>query len=241
MNRKSYWGIAALIVFVIAAGGFIYYQLSEVQQFKKQLAQEAAEVEELGHQSEKSKKVSKTGNKAEQATGVTPADSNMPPAEKPRNETTSVTDKTKPTQAQTAAPADSAEAADVPVSPYGFGPYPEVPEDMPGRHLYTWPTSSAEHELLNRVLIQLWTSGERNFRGGSTQNGKIYPHYHDTVYVTFREYERRGKTIRFASDITSGPHVRYTAEELLNPPPHLRVLDLETSGIDPYQYLNLPR
>ncbi len=238
MNPKRYWGIAALIVFVIAAGGFIYYQLSEVQQFKKQLAQEA---EELLRQSKKSKKVSKTGNKAEQATGVTPAESETRTAEKPRNETTSVVDKTKPTQVQAAAPADSAETADVQVSPYGFGPYPEVPEDMPGRHLYTWPESSAEAELLSRVLIQLWTSGERNFRGGSTRNGKIYPHYHDTVYVTFREYERRGEIIRFAAKIKSGPHVRYTAEELLNPPPHLRVLDLETSGIDPYQYLNLPR
>ena len=56
MNSKSYWGIAALIVFVIAAGLFIYYQLSEVQQFKKQLAQEAAEVEELGHQSKNPKR-----------------------------------------------------------------------------------------------------------------------------------------------------------------------------------------
>ncbi len=239
MNRKSYWGIAALIVFVIAAGGFIYWQLSEVQQFKKQLAQEA---EELLRQSKKSKKVSKTGNKAEQATSVTPEESDTRTAEKPRNEKTSVTDKTEPTQAQTAAPADSAEAADVPVSPYGFGPYPEVPEDMPYRHHHTaWEKDTLESELLSRVLIKLWTSGERNFIGGSTRNGKIYPHYHDTVYVTFREYERRGEIIRFAAKIKSGPHVRYTAEELLNPPPHLRVLDLETSGIDPYQYLNLPR
>ena len=41
MNRKMYWGIAALIVLLIAAGGFIYWQWSQVQQFKKQSAQDA--------------------------------------------------------------------------------------------------------------------------------------------------------------------------------------------------------
>ena len=40
MDRKMYWGIAALIIVLIAAGGFIYYQWSQVQQFKEQLAQD---------------------------------------------------------------------------------------------------------------------------------------------------------------------------------------------------------
>ena len=40
MKRKLHWGIAALIVILIAGGGFIYYQWSEVQQFKEQLAQD---------------------------------------------------------------------------------------------------------------------------------------------------------------------------------------------------------
>ncbi|MDE0634479.1 MAG: hypothetical protein OXI43_01315 [Candidatus Poribacteria bacterium] len=43
MNRKRFLGIAALTIFVIAAAGFIYWQLSSVQQFKK----EAAETEKL--------------------------------------------------------------------------------------------------------------------------------------------------------------------------------------------------
>ena len=40
MNRKMYWGVAALIIILIAAGGFIYWQWSEVQQLKEQLAQD---------------------------------------------------------------------------------------------------------------------------------------------------------------------------------------------------------
>ncbi|MDE0637908.1 MAG: hypothetical protein OXI43_18875 [Candidatus Poribacteria bacterium] len=38
MTKKMYLGIAALIVFMIAAGGFIYWQVSTVQQMKKQTA-----------------------------------------------------------------------------------------------------------------------------------------------------------------------------------------------------------
>ena len=46
MNRKMYWGIAALIVFMIAAGGFIYWQWSQVQQLKEEVAQDNKRLEE---------------------------------------------------------------------------------------------------------------------------------------------------------------------------------------------------
>ncbi len=46
MNRKMYWGIAALIVVLIAAGGFMYWQLSTVQQLKEELAQDQKMLEE---------------------------------------------------------------------------------------------------------------------------------------------------------------------------------------------------
>ncbi len=45
MNRKMYWGIAALIVILIAAGGFIYWQWSQVEQLKEELAQDAKMLE----------------------------------------------------------------------------------------------------------------------------------------------------------------------------------------------------
>ena len=46
MNRKMSWGIAALIIILIAAGGFIYWQWSQVQQLKEQLAQDDKMLEE---------------------------------------------------------------------------------------------------------------------------------------------------------------------------------------------------
>ena len=41
MSKKMIWGVAALIILLIAAGGFIFWQLSTVQQLKEQLAQDA--------------------------------------------------------------------------------------------------------------------------------------------------------------------------------------------------------
>jgi len=45
MNKQMYWGIAALIIVLIAAGGFMYWQWSSVQQLKEELAQEVRELE----------------------------------------------------------------------------------------------------------------------------------------------------------------------------------------------------
>ena len=47
MNRKRFLGIAALTIFVIAAGVFIYWQLATVQQFKKEAAQNEKLLEEM--------------------------------------------------------------------------------------------------------------------------------------------------------------------------------------------------
>ena len=46
MSKKMSGGIAALIFLLIAAGGFIYWQRSQVQQFKEQAAQNAKLLEE---------------------------------------------------------------------------------------------------------------------------------------------------------------------------------------------------
>ena len=47
MNNKRFLGIAALTIFVIAAGVFIYWQLATVQQFKKEAAQNEKLLEEM--------------------------------------------------------------------------------------------------------------------------------------------------------------------------------------------------
>lgn len=234
------WILGMIAFLIIIVGGCLLWYKRATSPYER----EAAKTAEYARQMEKNRQSKKeSSTDTETATLQTLADSETQSADKQRTDVNPVTDKTVLTHAQndTESPAETAETAEVKVSPYGFGPYTEVPEDMPNRHLYTtWEDETRKSELLSRVLIKLWSSGEKNFNGGSTHNGKVYPHYHDVVYVTFHEYERLGKTVRFAAHIKSGPYVRYTEEDLLNPPPHLRVLDLESSGIDPFQFLDLP-
>ncbi len=47
MSKKMFWGLGALIAFVIAAGGFIYWQWSTVQQLEKQAAQFEEMIEKI--------------------------------------------------------------------------------------------------------------------------------------------------------------------------------------------------
>ena len=52
-------------------------------------------------------------------------------------------------------------AEEVPVSPYGFGPYPELPE---GWSPNTFPTATPEHELLARVPDKTHLTGNKHRR-----------------------------------------------------------------------------
>ncbi len=143
------------------------------------------------------------------------------------------------------------------VSPYGFGPYPEVPAGFP-EHLdpiWTWSqekrsgfTGGKSFELMHRVLIKLWNQGDRDFVGvtRADDNGRVYPLYPRTVYVRWREAtDPYGSTHRYPGLTLAGPDVPRSREIDFKRgegyPPHITVLDRETSGIEPYQFLGLQK
>ena len=231
-NKWILGGIGFLVIFTGLC--YLWYQHNTAP-YRKQ----AAELDEMIHQFEKQRTASTV--KSTEPAADAPVESTMPTTEKSINETTSGTDRTEPTQAQSNVPAQNAETeTEVRVSPHGFGPYPEVPEDYPYEVDWTLRGSRSK-ELLTRVLIKLWTEGEKNFRGGGTHNGKVYPWYHNTIYVKIRYYENAdGELVPGGSTKMSGPRVDWSAvKDWTNPPPHIRILDLDSSGINPYQYLNL--
>ena len=135
---------------------------------------------------------------------------------------------------------------DVPVSPYGFGPYPELPEGWPAD---TFPAPSAEFELMARVEIKLLSQGV-TVTGSNMENGRIYPAIKGTVYVKWKEYDRPDGTVRYISEIVStgedGARLHairlekgrsLTAEDI---PTDIKLVSFEGGGIDPYQFLDLP-
>jgi len=151
------------------------------------------------------------------------------------------------------------EESDIRISPYGFGPYPKIPEDYPGTEpawesdldsLGYSDSDKKDAELLSRVLIRLWVDqGIGSRLGGSIDDRTktVYPYYENTIYVK-RDVLRRdenGKPISFSARIHAPGNIIITAEDLEifrltgETPPGVRVLQLETDGIDAYQFLNL--
>lgn len=232
------WFIGGIVLLLLVAGACYLWYHYDTAPYRR----EAAKTEAFARQWEKNQKAQSKATTAKQATDGTPAESDTQSAEKQGTDTT-VTKETAATPGQTGAAAEKTETAEVRVSPHGFGPYPEVPEDYPIDVEWEENPDNPDrtYELMDRVFVKLWKSGEKNFYGGSIQDGKVYPHYYDTVYIGIKETRTPGGAVTRVTRRKSGPFVRYTLQQLEeNPPPHIRILDLETSGIDPYQYLDLP-
>ena len=136
--------------------------------------------------------------------------------------------------------------ADVPVSPYGFGPYPPLPEGWPAADI--WPRQSANHELMMRVEIKLAHQGI-DVRGSVMDNGLIYPMIPGTVHVEWKEYLGPPGLVRYISKMIGDPETCNRIEAIeeakgddfteADIPSDIKIIPFEEGGIDPYQFLNL--
>ena len=154
---------------------------------------------------------------------------------------------------------EEAPVEEVPVSPYGFGPYPEVPEDFIQKvgappWLREKPSVLPEDtkkgiEILSRVLIKLWKQGDESINGGIRDDttGLVYPYYDNTIYI--RQIVQRNSNDRMAmaiiNQVVAPPSLIISVEDMQKlqaggeAPSGIRVLDFNTAGIDPYQFLNI--
>ncbi|MYB95344.1 hypothetical protein F4054_07360 [Candidatus Poribacteria bacterium] len=141
---------------------------------------------------------------------------------------------------------EEAPAEDVPVSPYGFGPYPELPE---GWSLNTFPAASAEHELQKRVRIKLIGQGV-NVVGTSMEDGLVYPIIKGTAYVQWKSYWRPTGKVTYISRMIAHPedhrHLSTIKAEKgrdfteADVPSDIKLVSFEDGAIDPYEFLDLP-
>jgi uncharacterized protein YpmB len=249
-NFIGKWILGSTICLLIVAGACYLWYNHSIAPYEKEAAETAKAVSEW----KKSQKVN-TYNVTEEVT-TTPAKSTPATAEKPKTETIDVPDnvsgnaKTNDVEAGTS-PAETAE--NVPVSPNGFGPYPELPEGWSPK---TWNNKSANIELIKRVLIKLWNQGEIRTKGGAMENGLVYPIVPGTLYVEWDTYTGPlGKSVRYISNSLGHPddHPRLEAiseakrarrarprsltEEDI--PSDIKLVPI-SEGIDPYTFLDLP-
>lgn len=152
-------------------------------------------------------------------------------------------------------PEEEAPAEEVAVSPFGFGPYPEVPPDFPATIQVPWNWSEdlrhkfqnhlRDFELMTRVLIKLWNEGDHDFTGGEIHNGLVYPKYPKTVYVRYTEdFEEvaDGFVESSSSEIYPGSGISEQDIKIIRDgetPPGIRILNMDTDGINAYKFLNL--
>ena len=129
------------------------------------------------------------------------------------------------------------------VSPYGFGPYPPLPEGWPAD---IWPRKSPNHELMIRVQIKLVSQGI-NALGAIIEDGLVYPTIDNTVYIRWEEEDGE----RWISDLAGDPAACDRIEAIekekrrdfteADIPSDIKQVPFDEGGIDPYEFLDLPR
>ena len=142
------------------------------------------------------------------------------------------------------------ESVDAPhgFSPYGFGPFPEVPTDYPRSAEAVWGearllTMLPEHELLSRVQIELWNQGVRTV--GSVYNTDydlIFSVLDNVVYIQ-REFSAEDGEPYISSMLGSPATINRYEDDLFegNFPPHLTIYEYPDGGINPYEFLDVSR
>lgn len=229
------WIIGAIAFLIIVVGAcYLWYQHDTAP-----YRQQAAEVAKLARQRETTPQTD-TVNEAERKTDAS-VESKTPAAGKPINDTTGAETNTSTddtTKTVTTVTQETENAEEVRVSPHGFGPYPEVPEDFPKNVDWShYENDLPIYELMIRVRIKLWEQGDHT-AGIGEENGLLYPIRHGTVYI---QWSDNGEDI---IGITGHPEEMSDAVvdqiyESGTIPAWLTVINHEKAGIDPYKFLNL--
>ena len=133
------------------------------------------------------------------------------------------------------------------VSPYGFGPFPEVPPDYPNQHVWSGTrllTMQPEHELLSRVRIKLWNQGVRTVGAVFRMDyGRIFPTREDVVYIEWADSVAADGQMYVVRMLSSPATINQYEEDIYRGifPPHLTIYEFPDGGIDPYEFLGSPR
>ena len=129
--------------------------------------------------------------------------------------------------------------------------FPEIPEGFPEdlAKAVVWKFfpnyqkgDMPEHEMTYRVLIKLWNQGDHDFVNGVYKSAyqKVYPLYHDVVYVNWREWVHPdGRVFRYASNTLGTGRWKPTQEDIFfRPyPTDITFVEFKEAGIDPTTFL----
>ncbi len=143
--------------------------------------------------------------------------------------------------------------AKVSVSPHGFGPYPELPEEWKAAvarrgEPFFWDPKDPNGELMLRVQAKLLHQGIPAV--GSmmdNDNGLVYPIIKGIRYVEFEWSGFRRYITTSIGTPEDGNRLRAIKKAIGRPltaadvPPDIILVPYEEAGIDPYTFLDLPK
>jgi hypothetical protein len=126
--------------------------------------------------------------------------------------------------------------------------FPEIPEGFPEdlakavvwKFFPNYQKGDIEHEMIYRVLIKLWNQGNHDFVNGSyeTEYQRVYPLYHDVVYVEWAEQETPDGLVIYPASTLGTGRWKQTAENIFDPlPTDITFIEFEDAGIDPQTFL----
>lgn len=241
----SKWFIGGVIVLIMVAVACVFWFRYDTAPYRL----DAAETAELLRQW-----ATKKANTDSKADG-TSAEDRTPTTEKSAAEAVMETDTNNETETKQYKEGDIFIGPEPPplpvsqdelVSPYGFGPYPELPE---GFGPITWPRKNAESELRIRVKIKLLKQGVP-VEGSVMKNGLVYPIIKGICYVEWGEtsYGRRYLR-RSTGHPDDGDYMEPIEEErrkrresvTASDFPGIQLIPYSEGGIDPYTFLDLPK
>ena len=236
------WIIGSFVLLLILTAGCIFWYRYTLAPYE----QMAAEAQQVAHEWHLTQQVDT------QDENHVPVEREIltTPAEKPKPESTvAVKNKTDaPRQQHAQTPQENMTAVAVPVSPFGLGPYPEIPAHWP-QDIQHFPAPNKEVELITRVCIALNSEGY-NAIGGTIENGRVFANIENVVYISWTEDERAG---RYISSVGGHPEAAMRFEKLLESfeastdrnftladvPSDIKVVDYDDGGIEPYSFLGL--
>ena len=139
---------------------------------------------------------------------------------------------------------ETEDMVDIRMSPHGFGPYPEFPEEWKKWEPYPWESLSSEIELMLRVRIKLLKQGIPAV-GSMMDNGLVYPIISGVRYVEFEWSGLRRYITTSIGTPEDGDRLRAIKRAKGSPltaadiPSDILLVPYEEAGIDPYKFLGL--
>ncbi len=246
------WLQVGLAFFVLLVVGSLLYSCHPQRTTEKAMEQHNRSLQEHAEQNETRPAAVDVPTETETPVRVNTLDEN------PDTPTSEATEELPNEIEDTSLPEDSTAeediAEDVPVSPFGFGPYPEIPADFP--HLQSWDQivdeSDPDWELMARVMIKLWKQGTEVIAADMT-NGLVYPTLKDTLYIEWGETSGPDGPVRYILQVSGDPAAAMRLESITENlgeheslseadlPSDITFIPYSEGGIDPYTFLDLPK